>query len=252
METPISTRKSNYITLSVYNTGIEISINRGMKRNFRELCKDLQFDENNIMSEIFEEIQCNSEFMYHFDLGESGFGITSAPGISFAYGLTEDPNNPYSESEDSELYWYPDYCVSSFIVRLHDTGKIFFPRIINQDSFFVKKYASGKMVKGFLIVADIFENFKPNPLFYFWSEHHSTKECLYYNGAIECFFGFYVDDEKTKYLIISDEDIAENHTFVERLINEHINNLVPTNVDNAIQDNRDDYSEWLKSIDLPF
>ena len=52
-----------------------------------------------IMYELFEDITANSELIYHSDLGDSGFGLTSASGITDGYYYND--NGDFEESDES-------------------------------------------------------------------------------------------------------------------------------------------------------
>lgn len=77
---------------------------------------------------LFEDIAGNSEYLYHEDIGRSGFGLTSAPGITYGYHYNED--DEYEENEDGTgiVYYYPKYAISSFIDEMIKKGKTFFEK----------------------------------------------------------------------------------------------------------------------------
>jgi len=80
--------------------------------------------------DYFEDIQCNSEFIFHEDLGDSGFGLTSAPGISDGYYLCDDNHNEYITSfDDSKLYYFNDYMVVDFCEVLNSNGQVTFQMV---------------------------------------------------------------------------------------------------------------------------
>ena len=93
----------------------------------------LENDENdnlneNNFSDYFEDIQGNSEYMFHFDLGEAGFGLTDAPGITDGYFFDDDGKFTDGEHENSEVYWFPNYMVEDFTEMLKKYGKVFFTK----------------------------------------------------------------------------------------------------------------------------
>ena len=83
------------------------------------------FDEMDF-DNIFDDVQGNSEYMYFFDVGEVGFGLTSAPGITDGYYFSDDGEITDEGHDDSELYYYNDYAVTDFTEELRTKGKVFF------------------------------------------------------------------------------------------------------------------------------
>lgn len=74
--------------------------------------------------DIFDDIQGNSEYRFSSDLGEDGFGMTSAPGIIM--GNMSDDGNGY---EDDSICWYdPNYQIRSFVEDLMNKGSFEFKK----------------------------------------------------------------------------------------------------------------------------
>ena len=69
-----------------------------------------------IMYELFEDIQTNSEFIWHSDLGDSEFGLTSAPGITSGYYYHGERGEMYkTDHEDPQVYYFDEYALRSEI-----------------------------------------------------------------------------------------------------------------------------------------
>lgn len=112
-----------YITLETTSDGLWLHITPEGKQEMDE-----NFTEDKFWN-IFEDIQVNSEWMYHDDIGEAGFGLTSAPGFTDGYFIDDDGNlSDEGHEEDSEVYWFPNYQVESFTETLITEGKVFFDK----------------------------------------------------------------------------------------------------------------------------
>ena len=70
-----------------------------------------------------EDIIVNSEFMYFF---ESPVGLTNAPVITDGYYFDDD--GELENHEDADLYWFPNYMVTSFVEELKEKGEVFFTK----------------------------------------------------------------------------------------------------------------------------
>jgi len=107
-----------YLDIEKVSNGLWLYINEGTEE-YEDLT-EMTF------SDIFDDVQGNSEYMYFFDVGEAGFGLTSAPGITDGYYYGDDGELTEGEHTDSELYYYPDYAVTDFTEELRTKGKVFF------------------------------------------------------------------------------------------------------------------------------
>jgi hypothetical protein len=113
-----------YISLKKLPNGIKIILND----NGRELLNDTDDDKiksEEIANDLFDDVQGNSEYDFHQDLGDMGFGLTDAPGIT--YGYHYDDNNEYNEyGENAEVYYYNYYMLKNFIEELLEDGFVEF------------------------------------------------------------------------------------------------------------------------------
>jgi ribosomal protein L37AE/L43A len=116
-------------SVTAYN-GIYLSVipeRGGLKLSLTESGKE--FAEENGLSEInfweiFDDIEGNSEYIYVANLGEEGFGLTDAPGIIWGYEIGED--GELIETPDSELFYYNNYMLDDFGVKLAKNGSVIF------------------------------------------------------------------------------------------------------------------------------
>ena len=133
--------KSNYLSLEIVDNGLILRLTQAGKREIKDLMpegfktnKDKPFLEHTHFCQhvdfvdFFEQIRCNSEFIYFDDMGEAGFGLTSAPGITDGYYYNDDAELTDKGHDDSAVYWYPNYCITDFIEELYTTGKTFFQK----------------------------------------------------------------------------------------------------------------------------
>lgn len=81
-----------------------------------------------IMWELFESIQVNSELMYFDDAGEVGLGMTSAPAITDGYYYDDDGKLTDKGHPDAQVFWYPNYMVRSFMDDFLENGYAIFVR----------------------------------------------------------------------------------------------------------------------------
>lgn len=113
-----------YLDIEVVKNGLWLHLNDDGKRESEEE-DNLNWEK---FDEYFEDIQGNSEYRYFDDIGEVGFGLTSAPGITDGYYYDDDGKLTDADHEDSEVYWFPNYQVEDFTETLKNEGKVFFER----------------------------------------------------------------------------------------------------------------------------
>lgn len=121
-------RSFRYLTIEEFKNGLQISLNEeGI-----ELVKELKEDgksEFDIWYELFEDVRGNSEYIFHDDMGESGFGMTSAEGITDGY-YNSDSGDGYETDypESAKVYWFPNYMIISSLDKMYEEGKVFFTK----------------------------------------------------------------------------------------------------------------------------
>jgi hypothetical protein len=114
--------KGRYLELLPTENGLKVVLTPEGKEEL-ELADEDKIRTQDLMSELFEDIQGNSEWLFHSDLGESGFGMTNAPGISHGF-IYED--GKYEEYGDCcEVYYDNDYAINNFLEELLEKGEVF-------------------------------------------------------------------------------------------------------------------------------
>lgn len=112
----------NYLTLEQYPDKLVVKLNEeGRERHKEQPLTWQNFDE------YFEDIQSNSDFLYLSDLGEAGLAMSSAEGITKGY-YRDDGDLTNEDSDDSAIYWYPNYAISDPFEVLHKEGEVTFDR----------------------------------------------------------------------------------------------------------------------------
>lgn len=121
-----TSRTFNYLKLVPHKNGLEIFLTPDGEEKVKELKGEEYFDEA-IMTELFEDVQGNSEYIYHQNLGDIGFGMTGADGITDGYHMGGDHFDYITEHpESAKVYWYPNYQIHSSLEILLEDGVVFF------------------------------------------------------------------------------------------------------------------------------
>jgi len=108
-----------YLNIEKLPNGLMIHLNDEGKEESEKLTEQNFYD-------LFEDVQGNSEYKYFDDIGEAGFGLTSAPGITDGYYFDDDGDLTSGDHTDAEVYWFPNYMVEDFTKTLIEEGKVFF------------------------------------------------------------------------------------------------------------------------------
>jgi hypothetical protein len=117
-----------YVTIQKVNGGLKISLNEEGIEEIKDL-KDDDKSDLDIWAELFEDVQGNSEYIFHSDMGNSGFGLTNAEGITYGYYYEgEDIHNLYKTDypESAKVYWFPNYMVESPLETMIENGNVVF------------------------------------------------------------------------------------------------------------------------------
>jgi hypothetical protein len=147
MENKINFR---YITLEELSNGLQISLNAAGIELVKELKEDGKY-EFDIWYELFEDVHGNSEYIFHNDMGESGFGLTNAEGITDGYFISDngdgyDTNYP----ESAKVYWFPNYMVINSLDKMFEEGKVFFNKaednIVELLGFTIPTWAASALI----------------------------------------------------------------------------------------------------------
>ena len=94
-----------YVTIKKYKNKLVVELTDEGREEVKELKEDGKGDYD-IMPELFEDVQGNSEYVYHHDLGASGLGMTDAEGITFGVNVDEDGSYPITEDEGAKVYFF--------------------------------------------------------------------------------------------------------------------------------------------------
>jgi hypothetical protein len=103
-----------YLTITADKNKMVIKLTDEGIEEVNEMREENKSD-SQIMYELFEDINANSELIYHDDLGESGFGLTSASGVTDGYYLSDNGDEYEEAGKDARLYYFNDYMLRSEI-----------------------------------------------------------------------------------------------------------------------------------------
>lgn len=115
-----------YLDLEKVENGLKIYLNEDGKKEAEENGVDGINDQN--FYDYFEDVQGNSEYLFFEDMGEAGFGLTSAPGITDGYYYDDAGKLTDKGHSDSEVYWFPDYMVRDFTKDMLEYGFVIFTK----------------------------------------------------------------------------------------------------------------------------
>lgn len=101
-----------YVTLKKYKNKLVVELTDEGREEVKELKEDGKGDYD-IMPELFEDVQGNSEYVYHHDLGASGLGMTDVEGVTFRVNVDEDGSYPITEDEGAKVYFFNDSAIRS-------------------------------------------------------------------------------------------------------------------------------------------
>ena len=132
-------RSFRYLTIQEHENGLQIYLNEEGIELVKELKEDGKSD-SDIWYELFEDVRGNSEYIFHDDMGESGFGLTDAEGITDGY-FVSDNGDGYETSypEFAKVYWFPNYMITSPLDKMFEEGNVFFTKADESDIVESKK-----------------------------------------------------------------------------------------------------------------
>ena len=108
------------ITLKIIPNGLEISLEEKDKAEFLETYPDLMPD----LSDLLD----SSRYLGNGWSDVTGhIGLTEAPAIGHNIDI-DDNGNPII-SEDSEVFYFPDYMIINEWETLYNTGKVIFKKV---------------------------------------------------------------------------------------------------------------------------
>lgn len=74
--------------------------------------------------DLFEDIRCNSDYLYWESMSDAELGMSDAPCITDGYYFED--NGDLLTYDDSELFYYPDYMIKDFKEELDKDGFVIF------------------------------------------------------------------------------------------------------------------------------
>jgi hypothetical protein len=95
--------KNVYITLKTVGKNLEISLSPKADIDEMQDMVDQNGGEGSFY-DFFDTIQGNSEMLYFGNLGDAGFGLRDAPGITDGYYMNDD--GEYESHEDAQVWFY--------------------------------------------------------------------------------------------------------------------------------------------------
>ena len=101
-----------YLSINADNNKMTIKLTPEGVEEVNDMRADSKSDIQ-IMSDLFEDIQANSEIYWHDDLGNVGLGLTSASGVTEGYDY--DDNGDIHAGNGARLYYFNDYAIRSEI-----------------------------------------------------------------------------------------------------------------------------------------
>lgn len=120
-----------YLSIEKTDKGLKISLNEEGIELVKELKEDNKSDFE-IWNELFEDITANSEYNFHNDIGDSGFGLTNIEGITDGYYYDDNGQYKTDYLESAKVYWFPNYMILSSIDEMIEKGSVIFD---DADSF---------------------------------------------------------------------------------------------------------------------
>lgn len=116
-----------YLELEALPNGLKISLTPEAKEELEEILPEEKIHDDDI-SDMFDDIQGNSEYLFHLDMGIVGFGLTEAPGITDGYQINDDYTEYELIGDTAEVYYYGDYMIKSFKKELKNNGYVIFDK----------------------------------------------------------------------------------------------------------------------------
>lgn len=120
-----------YLDIEILPNGLKIILNEDGYDYIKD--EDINVEEKNyqklqsLFDDLFDDVQGNSDYMYIANIGDFGFGLTEAPGITDGYYY--DDNGDLKETDEtSELYYYEQYQINDFVEKLITNGEVIFDK----------------------------------------------------------------------------------------------------------------------------
>jgi hypothetical protein len=107
--------KNEYVQLVTKGQNLEIKL-VAKGSDLKELQQAHKKQGERCFDDFFDTIQGNSELLYFSNLGDAGFGLTDAPGITDGYYMNDDGD--YESHDDARVWFYNDYMINDFVKEL--------------------------------------------------------------------------------------------------------------------------------------
>lgn len=114
-----------YISLIKVPNGIKVELDEQGKEFIAELKEDGKSDDD-IFSELFDDVQGNSEYTFIENGGNAGFGLTDAPMILDGYHYGDNGGYETDYPESAKVYYFGDYMVVSPLEVMLKDGHVIF------------------------------------------------------------------------------------------------------------------------------
>ena len=195
----------NWLSVTGDKTKLVLTLTDDAREEIEEMRNYYDRSDSDIMAMLFEDIQANSELYWHDDLGNAGFGLTSASGITDGYYLNDDGDYVADwRHGDSQVYYFNDYALRSEVDDLLAGELVLTGLPVEEDS-----YNDGGEVHGY----DVDEVLRHFIMAGLWASHDEVNE------DSENLDENYSQDD------VSEESISEIKRGIRNFINETHNIL---------------------------
>lgn len=119
------TEHYRFLEITKVPNGIKLEINQEGLEEVIELRVDEKSDDE-ILSELFDDVQGNSEYTFIQNGGDAGFGLTEAPMILDGYHHGDNGGYETDYPESAKVYYFGDYMVVSPLEVMLKDGHVIF------------------------------------------------------------------------------------------------------------------------------
>ena len=122
--------KGKYLTIgTISNKNLKIVMHDSAIEVINEMRAKDECDDC-VMNDLFDDIRSNSDLMYFGDAGDVGLGLSSAPVITMGY-YYDDDGELTDGGNNSDVYYFNNYAIDSFIDKMLEDGFVIFQRADN-------------------------------------------------------------------------------------------------------------------------
>ena len=112
-----------YLILEKLPNGLKVSLTEEGKQEVADW-NESEIEDDRKLYDLFDDVQGNSEYKFVFDLGEAGFGLTQASGITDGYYYDDKGDLTDKGHSDSEVYYHNNYAYHSILWYILQDGYI--------------------------------------------------------------------------------------------------------------------------------